>query len=680
MQRLHLRALRVSVSAQDGLFGTEITFERGLNIIRADNSRGKSTILNSILYALGLEILSGRKGPESMKPALRDHFSSDGEDHQVLESFVELEISNQFDAVATIRRQIVGDSDSRLVLVTLAQGLTGANTSVSTPSRPYYLHDPGAAQRELGFHTFLARFLNLELPKVATYRGSESILYLECLASLMFIEQVRGWSAIQATTPTAFGIQNVKKAATEYLLDLDIRDVERLKKEVEIEKDQVRSEWKTMRAAVEYLARQSGGVVANLSEVPIVEFNDELDFIFIPTPSGEEWVSLQDHMQVIRSEHEEIQVAVQGDIAYASSEQTMLAEKLHQLETRLLFSEAALDAERSDLFSEEASLSQLEQQIESIESDIVRNADAIKLKSYGASVDDLISLDECPTCHQGIANVLLEQGDGVSPMTIEENIQFLKQQRVAALVVLDKSRTATEARRAIVATHQVRVNELRVSIRDLKSQLTAGVDLPDLSLLRKLVQLDETIRHLEQVYEETLSLSVKASGLSNDWREILVRENALPRFLFSDEDEAKLAHFTESFRDNIINFEFGSDDPMSIDISRDSYRPTKDDFEMIYDASASDNIRIIWAYTIAMLETSIQFSTNHWGILFFDEPAQQQVSDGSRDSFYSKLSGLESSDYQCIVTTSESRDYFESSLADREYSLTDFDSFIIDRM
>ncbi|MBA7675526.1 hypothetical protein ES703_83762 [subsurface metagenome] len=67
----------------------------------------------------------------------------------------------------------------------------------------------GAAQRERGFHYFLADFLKLELPNVKRFKGEDVPLYVECVAPLMFIEQIRGWSGIQATLPQGFGIRNV---------------------------------------------------------------------------------------------------------------------------------------------------------------------------------------------------------------------------------------------------------------------------------------------------------------------------------------------------------------------------------------------------------------------------------------------------------------------------------------
>ena len=46
---------------------------------------------------------------------------------------------------------------------------------------------------------------------------------------------------------------------------------------------------------------------------------------------------------------------------------------------------------------------------------------------------------------------------------------------------------------------------------------------------------------------------------------------------------------------------------------------------MKFDSSASDNIRGIWAYTVALLQVSMSKGGNHPGVLIFDEPVQHSI-------------------------------------------------------
>jgi hypothetical protein len=80
----------------------------------------------------------------------------------------------------------------------------------------------------------------------------------------------------------------------------------------------------------------------------------------------------------------------------------------------------------------------------------------------------------------------------------------------------------------------------------------------------------------------------------------------------------------------------------------------KSDAEQFYnikfDSSASDFIRCIWAYTTALLKTSIQFKTNHPRFVIFDEPKQQDM---SKESFRSLLIELSKfTDEQILVFAS----------------------------
>ncbi|EGR1279171.1 hypothetical protein D9A20_18750, partial [Vibrio cholerae] len=64
--------LFVKVSATDNEdYGYKIQFGSGLNIIRGDNSSGKSTFVNSLIYALGMEEIIGSKGNVSLPYALK---------------------------------------------------------------------------------------------------------------------------------------------------------------------------------------------------------------------------------------------------------------------------------------------------------------------------------------------------------------------------------------------------------------------------------------------------------------------------------------------------------------------------------------------------------------------------------------------------------------------------------
>ena len=52
---LRIRHLRLRAETASGTFGADIPFALGLNVLWADNTKGKSTCLQGLLYALGLD-------------------------------------------------------------------------------------------------------------------------------------------------------------------------------------------------------------------------------------------------------------------------------------------------------------------------------------------------------------------------------------------------------------------------------------------------------------------------------------------------------------------------------------------------------------------------------------------------------------------------------------------------
>ena len=59
---LRVRAVDLAAETKQGEFGDRLDFQPGLNVILADNTRGKSTLVQSIIYGLGLEkMLSPRR-------------------------------------------------------------------------------------------------------------------------------------------------------------------------------------------------------------------------------------------------------------------------------------------------------------------------------------------------------------------------------------------------------------------------------------------------------------------------------------------------------------------------------------------------------------------------------------------------------------------------------------------
>ena len=100
-----------------------------------------------------------------------------------------------------------------------------------------------------------------------------------------------------------------------------------------------------------------------------------------------------------------------------------------------------------------------------------------------------------------------------------------------------------------------------------------------------------------------------------------------PPIIVGSTENCYVGYFENPYGDQWIvsqleSYNFSSFLIEQLSISRESYRPTRDGYDVGL-TSASDTIRMIWAYLLAMLEVDRKVQTSHLGFLIFDEPRQQ---------------------------------------------------------
>ncbi len=277
MKNLFIQKLEIHINSNGKNYGCSYAFESGLNIIRGESSSGKSTLANVIIYGLGLEILLGVKGPQSMTPALRERFEFVKQELVIDESFIEMEIKNHQNKCIILRRQIKGGKkDHKLIQV-----ITKKDSNLSKePIKPQYffLHDPGSAQRIRGFHNYLAKLLGLDLPIVQTYKFNEVPLYIECLFSLFFVEQYKGWREILATLSTQYGIRDMGKRVIEYIIALDVYENEKKREQINKELFRLQEKWSNSF----YLLRSFAKEIKGILNIQIKKIPKELSLENLP--------------------------------------------------------------------------------------------------------------------------------------------------------------------------------------------------------------------------------------------------------------------------------------------------------------------------------------------------------------------------------------------------------------
>ncbi|HEY0015932.1 MAG TPA: hypothetical protein VGC13_06420 [Longimicrobium sp.] len=648
----------------------DIPFTDGLFILWADNSRGKSTCMQAILYALGIEGMLGPSQEIPLPHAVKDYLEYAGSAIPVLESEVFLEIENGKSDVWTIRRQIKGSDDRRLISVWNSR-FTQLNT---TRAQHYYVRLPGGATRDKGFHYQLARFMDWNLPDVATYGDTSVPLYVETVFPLMFIEQKHGWQSIRGRFPTQFRIRDVGKRAIEFLLGMDAFEIATRKAELAIKTTELRGSWRVAVTEVRRLAKTANAYVDGLPDEPLSSWPPAAPVRALIPLSEDRWVTLPEAIELERAKLVELQSAdipTVGDVAAQAREQ------LRSLEDRLAAAELgtrqALDAVndgRSQIRNAEIRLAALEE-------DLGRNQDVRKISRMTAYQELEVNTGSCPTCHQRVVDALLAQVAEARPMSLDANISFLQSQRqVFRAVLRNEVETQSVREQQLVAKSRI-ADQLRDEIRALKSTLVTDNRAPSYAAVAERVRLENSIKQLaesERALDEAIG---EFMSLASEWRELETERAKLPKGDLSEADIRKLQKFQSLFVDQIGQFGVESVQPQEITISPDSYAPVYEGFDLQFDVSASDSIRLIWAYTLGLLEVARTEATNHLGLVLFDEPRQQSTKGASLRTFFRRSSIAANAGQQVIIATSEDRELLGEFLADIDHTLIAFPDRVI---
>jgi hypothetical protein len=535
----------------------------------------------------------------------------------------------------------------------------------------YFLRDPGAVQHEKGFHNFLASFLGWQLPQVDTYSGGKVPLYPECIFPLFFIEQKKGWSDIQATIPKMYQIRNVNKVAVEYVLNLDVTKNQQERRDIEIDKALISTKWSSMHSRLKGYAELLGGILGGFPSTPqaLIDFNSGPT---ISLPVDGKWLSLDEWIISQREAIIDLRAVVEST-SEEVAEDNNYQKELEELEDELFYLDRRLAEARNEYYQEESNSRLLLERLSALEIDLTRNRDSLRLQRYGADINSSLVQGECPTCHQEITDSLLDQSHAHVPvMPIEDNIKLIQQQIQATKAILSQSSMDLDKKRQVFKNQQTLVNAHRKKIQDLKTNLVQDKRLPNLSIIRDMISKEEKIKTAEEIRSEFENTLRELATIVKEWVDVRAREEKLPKEYFSDQDNKKLSLFTDLFRVNLLNFGFRSNNPQAIELSRDTYRPKLEKYELYFDASASDNIRLIWAYSLALQEVGDSFDTNHLKLCVFDEPGQQQIDVPSKRKFYRRMGKLNSSNNQFIVTSSDDPELLKFLLSDVRHQLLEF--------
>ena len=658
---LRIRGLSLRVKTAYGLAGRTLRFSDGLNLLRADNSSGKSTALQAMIYALGLEGMLSPSHRIPLPHAMTASISLNGHESAVLESSVLLEVANGDSEIITIERAVVDPlRHTRLIIVHRGSAITDPGQYAR---EEYFVRGSGAAQNEAGFHRYLAAFLGLKLPRVSKMDGGEVPLYLETLFPYFYVEQKHGWSGLQARIPSYFGIRDVGKRSAEFVLGLKAFDQVLLRQRLASNLAEVDAEWQSSSQAFLVEAKSAHVVI---QEPPSRVANGLPDGTAVPVVSMDGgWLPLADAVIELKT-----RIAILNETAVPTVGQVAqgLNTELRGLESGLqqvVAISAGLWEERSEL---QRGVEQVDARLEALNEDLQRHKDSRTLQGYGAEhAHDLIAEHVCPTCHQD-----LQDGADISvhAMTIAENIAFIQRQ-----ISTFKGTKADTIR--VLGAVDIRLDSLskqahdyREEIRAVKDTLASSNTAPSIADVRTRLQLQEKLSLLEEKQDGIIAHRDALVATAGRWAEQKALLDAAAKSGTATEDTMKLDRVQQLVRTQLEKYGFKSLEPFNVDIDRETYRPVNDGFDLGFDLSASDMIRVIWSYLFALLAVGTVDGA-HLGVLIFDEPRQQET---HRESYQALLAHAASEGVtgsQIIFATSEESGSLRTMLGSGEFNLID---------
>jgi hypothetical protein len=603
--------------------------------------------MQGMLYALGLERMLSPRREIPLPHAMTTYLNTDEEKRvEVLESSVSIEIKNGSGQVITVTRAAKAATDTRLISVDFGAALSGNANGLQRKN--FFVLDPGAAQREDGFHHFLEGFLGWRLPQVRRYDAPETKLYLETVFPLFWVEQKYGWTAIPAAIPTYMRIREVHKRAVEFIMDLDVYKLEVQRERLAERLTANWKEWSVVRQELERFIARGGGRVSGLSEGPVAD-PSALSNAHVQLAEGTSWVPLNSIVTQLRRNIVELAAKAVPAVEEQSKE---VAERLDQLSKQV----DELNAERIRVHGiqqlKTADLQSLKRRIATLEDDLAKNLDVQRLQRY-SGVTAALTPDRCPTCEQALVDTLLSQDALSAIMPISENIEYIRSQKKMFEDILSREQAGDNERRDQLSAIGRRLSDYYAQIRLLRSEMVAPGGNPSAAIIEERIRAEARLRDLEALQAVFDDAQDRLGDLQEAYSALLIEQAQIPTEKLSPPDHDKLDRLTSLIQAQAKDFGFSTFSPAELSISKDSYRPEKEGFEIGFETSASDAIRLKWAYQLGLLELASDRNTNHPGVLVFDEPRQQSSSRPSFQNLLSRAARAGNRKQQVIFSTSE---------------------------
>lgn len=483
-----------------------------------------------------------------------------------------------------------------------------------------------------------------------------------------FVEQKKGWSSILATVPTQFGIKECKKRALEFLLSLDINDNILERSIIKNEIDNILLKWKLIRHNAEIVAAKISGIVSGITEQPEVKFDAyKIDLILKEQDSIISAIDYRNDLESQLKDFKAKEIDTENNEKLQMELVRVISSKLDEINSQELYLQKISDHKSYILHQ----VSSTKDRLNNLFDDKRKYEDLKKIATSSAFENTHLNSNECPTCGAPYSDNLLDLSPQENLMTYESSLIFIKDQIKAFEFVLHDSEKQFQYKVSEQGKIEERIASLRIDVDRLKKRDNSSLALQE-DILRKKINIENSIEGIDSAYSSLSEIKLELNTLHSSYTKLLTKRKALPQSVLSSKDLDKLQSLRTGLVSRLRKYNFTSFSADLINISEETYLPTREGYDIGFDTSASDGIRIIWGYLISLFTAGKEFSTNHPGLVIFDEPRQQEANKVSFSELLRDAAKSASSGGQIIFATSEEESVLVDALKGYDFKIVSF--------
>lgn len=622
-------------------FGRVLDFSSGLNLVVGDNTSGKTTLVECLFYALGMEeLIEGKQGNVTLDKAVKKQFlytEQDGNqcEWSVKESFVRIQLSNTNEKTITIKRKIVS-ADNRLDIMYVWESPIMTDMEHDN-CREYYIHkrDDHNQDHKEGFYALLAEFADLPIIHVPARNTDKTTLYMQTVFTTSYIEQKRGWSDFFANI-RSYNIINPKQKVVEYIMDYKTNDelVDSIK--LKAKRKELESFWETKVTALKnYLAYN--GLYTDSLQTEIKKQEKSLDELRLVVRN--ESIEISTYVDRLKQRIEELENKQKSSQSGNGNEYYLAVIRKYEQHVEDYKNYCI------EIVTEADKLDNIREQLKYIDNEVKRYDSLCRVNNIITTLDVKI----CPTCHQHLPSDMTTQS-ALTSSQIQDSKNMLMMQRSFLMPMMKRLEKALKNKEQNKLYLDMQLRKEKEEVKMIASQ--NNIDLYPLSTSEQfeLVDCKTKVATLDEVERNTQEKIKQLNLIRNNYIQICGKIKEIGNI---EEKELPTAKMLSAFRELLRKFNYTSNNIVNEVFFKDEnttykYLPVvkhgaDNEEEIRADSSASDFIRSIWAYYLTLLTES----KRHPGFLVMDEPCQHSMKEESLQHLFEYCASI--TDKQTIL-------------------------------